>query len=172
MCPHTTTHVSSYYYICVLIQLHMCPHTTIYVSSYYYTCVLILLYMCPHTTIHASSRPFVFVCVCVCILRACAQSIQAQSRLLLLARFRFFSPLSRFFSLFCMYAFVQSITVAAQWLVPVLTSTSVVCMLLYKALQFCTKHCSCSATAMWLVPALTSNSVGQMKMVLSTYSRI
>jgi hypothetical protein len=36
MCPHTTTHVSSYYYICVLILLHMCPHTTAYVSSYYY----------------------------------------------------------------------------------------------------------------------------------------
>ena len=28
MCPHTTTYVSSYYYICV-----MCPHTAIYVSS-------------------------------------------------------------------------------------------------------------------------------------------
>jgi hypothetical protein len=36
-------HVSSYYYICVLILLYMCPHTTIYVSSYYYICVLILL---------------------------------------------------------------------------------------------------------------------------------
>ena len=34
--PHTTIHVSSYYYICVLILLCMCPHTTIYVSSYYY----------------------------------------------------------------------------------------------------------------------------------------
>ena len=44
MCPHTTIcvlmllFVSSYYYICVLIRLHMCPHTTIYVSSYYYMC--------------------------------------------------------------------------------------------------------------------------------------
>jgi cbb3-type cytochrome oxidase subunit 1 len=36
-------HVSSYYYLCVLILLHMCPHTTTYVSSYYYICVLILL---------------------------------------------------------------------------------------------------------------------------------
>ena len=70
MCPDTTTHVSWYYYICVLI------HTT-----YYYTCVFIhttysyiwvlihttyyyiymssfILYtsrMCPHTTIHVSS---------------------------------------------------------------------------------------------------------------------
>jgi hypothetical protein len=34
MCPHITTHVSSYYY--------MCPHTIIYVLSYYY--------MCPDTT--------------------------------------------------------------------------------------------------------------------------
>jgi hypothetical protein len=45
---------SSYYYIRVLILLHMCPHTATYVSSYYsicvlplsYICVLILLYMC------------------------------------------------------------------------------------------------------------------------------
>ena len=41
-------YVSSYYHICVLIQLYvssyycMCPHTTIYVSSYYYICVLLL----------------------------------------------------------------------------------------------------------------------------------
>ena len=28
VCPHTTTYVYSYYYICVLILLHMCPHTT------------------------------------------------------------------------------------------------------------------------------------------------
>jgi hypothetical protein len=28
MCPHTTTCVSSYNYMCVLIPLHMCPHTT------------------------------------------------------------------------------------------------------------------------------------------------
>ncbi len=70
MCPHTTTYVSSYYYVCVLVLLYicvlvllvsshyyMCPHTTIYVSSFYYICVLILLYMsscysmCPHTTV-------------------------------------------------------------------------------------------------------------------------
>ena len=42
MCPHTTIYASSFYYvssynyICVLIQLYMCPHTTILVSSYYY----------------------------------------------------------------------------------------------------------------------------------------
>jgi hypothetical protein len=40
--------VSSYYYICVLILLHMCPHTTTYVSSYYYICLLILLHTSPH----------------------------------------------------------------------------------------------------------------------------
>jgi hypothetical protein len=29
-------YVSSYCFICVLILLHMCPHTSTYVSSYYY----------------------------------------------------------------------------------------------------------------------------------------
>ena len=48
--PHTTTYVSSYCYICVLILLHMCAHTAIYVSSYYCTCVFMLLYMCLHTS--------------------------------------------------------------------------------------------------------------------------
>ena len=33
--------------ICVLILLYMCPHTAIYVSSYYYICVLILLHLEP-----------------------------------------------------------------------------------------------------------------------------
>ncbi len=51
----TTTHVSSYYYICVLILLHMCSHSTTYVPSYYYTHVLILLQMCSHATTHVSS---------------------------------------------------------------------------------------------------------------------
>jgi hypothetical protein len=66
MCPHTT--------ICVLI-LSICSrtiiihasHTTVHVSSYYYTCVLILLHvssynnmcshttMCPYTIIYVSS---------------------------------------------------------------------------------------------------------------------
>jgi hypothetical protein len=76
MCPHTAIHVSSYCYICVLMQMPvrthkegttcicrrtslMCPHTdAIYVSSYRcYICVLIqMLYMCPHTdAIHVSS---------------------------------------------------------------------------------------------------------------------
>ena len=32
----TTMYVSSYYYICVPIILHICPHTAIYVSSCYY----------------------------------------------------------------------------------------------------------------------------------------
>ena len=72
-------YVSSYYYKCVRILLHvsayyeyhMCPRTTIcvriiyyvcarillYVSSCYYKCdcyicVLMILYMCPHTTIY------------------------------------------------------------------------------------------------------------------------
>ncbi len=40
-------HVSSYYYICVLILLHMCPHAATYVSSfYYYVSVCMLRYMC------------------------------------------------------------------------------------------------------------------------------
>jgi hypothetical protein len=47
LCPHTTTYIwpynymymTSYYYICVRIQLH------IYMSSYYYVCVLIPLYI-------------------------------------------------------------------------------------------------------------------------------
>jgi hypothetical protein len=28
MCPHTSTYVSSYSYICFLILVHMCPHAT------------------------------------------------------------------------------------------------------------------------------------------------
>jgi hypothetical protein len=39
-------YVSSYHYICALIQLYMCPHTATYVSSY--------CYMCPHTAICVS----------------------------------------------------------------------------------------------------------------------
>ncbi len=55
-------YVSSNYYICVRILLHVCPHTTcvssyyyifvlrlLYVSSYYYVCVQLLI--CPHATI-------------------------------------------------------------------------------------------------------------------------
>jgi hypothetical protein len=37
------------------VLLHMCPHTTTYVFSYYYICVLILLYMYPRATIYVSS---------------------------------------------------------------------------------------------------------------------
>ena len=75
MCPHTNKHVSSYYYICVLILLYTCPHNTVCVLillyvcphttigglillcvySYYYMCVFIVLYMCPHTAISVSS---------------------------------------------------------------------------------------------------------------------
>jgi hypothetical protein len=44
-CPHTTTCVSSYCYICVLILLYMCPHTTTCVSSYCYVCDVMLVYM-------------------------------------------------------------------------------------------------------------------------------
>ncbi len=70
ICPHTTTYVSSYYYICVILLtcfhtlLHMCPHAAIHVSSYCYVSayclrvsanyniyVRILLHMCPHTNI-------------------------------------------------------------------------------------------------------------------------
>ena len=41
---YATIYVSSNCYICVLILLHMCPHTTIYLaSSYYYICVGIQL---------------------------------------------------------------------------------------------------------------------------------
>jgi hypothetical protein len=65
MCPHTTVHQSSCYYIGVLILLYicvlilasyyyMCPHTAVYQSSCYYIGVLILLYMCPQ--VGASAR--------------------------------------------------------------------------------------------------------------------
>jgi hypothetical protein len=61
MCPHTAKYVSSYYYICVLMLLHMrlvqaAPRCR---GVYAYICVRILLYMCPHTTIYAfcPSRP-------------------------------------------------------------------------------------------------------------------
>ncbi len=90
-------YVSSYYYICVLILLHMCPHTihthqdktddakvilpymcpltAIYVSSYNYVCVLILdtrTKTRPMMLRCALSLPLlylgdVFVCVCVCV---------------------------------------------------------------------------------------------------------
>jgi hypothetical protein len=50
--PHTTTCVSSYYYIRVLILLHMCPHAAIYVSSHY--CIRVLILLCPLTTIYVS----------------------------------------------------------------------------------------------------------------------
>jgi hypothetical protein len=48
--PHTTVHVSSYYF-------YMCHHTTVLVSSYYF-------YMCHHTTVLVSS----YYCICVLIL--------------------------------------------------------------------------------------------------------
>ena len=35
-----------------LILLYMCPHTTTYVFSFYYICVLILGYMCAHTSVY------------------------------------------------------------------------------------------------------------------------
>jgi hypothetical protein len=82
ICPYTTIYVSSCYYICVPILLHMCPHTIIInVSAYYYICVLILLYlcahlrrlccwqlflplyMCAHTTINVSS--YYYMCVLI-----------------------------------------------------------------------------------------------------------
>ena len=44
---YTTVNVSSYSYICVLIQASWL--TVICVLIYCYICVLILLYMCPHT---------------------------------------------------------------------------------------------------------------------------
>ena len=49
--------------ICVLTLLYMCPHTAVHVSSYYYIsvlillCVLILRYTCPHTTISIGGAP-------------------------------------------------------------------------------------------------------------------
>ena len=65
VCPHTTTYVSSYYYICVLVLLRVSSYSyttsastlRLHVSSYYYICVLALLYVsslvllhvCPHT---------------------------------------------------------------------------------------------------------------------------
>jgi hypothetical protein len=65
--PHSTTSVSSYYFIRVLILLHLCPHTTLFVSSYYYICVLILLYSCPHTTTSVSSYYFIRVLILLCM---------------------------------------------------------------------------------------------------------
>ena len=47
MCPRTTIYVSLYYY--------KGPHTVITVASYYYIYVLILLHMCAHTAILVSS---------------------------------------------------------------------------------------------------------------------
>ena len=58
ICVLILLYVSSYYYICVLILLHLCPHTSTHVSSYFYICVR------PHTTICASS----YYCTCVLIL--------------------------------------------------------------------------------------------------------
>jgi hypothetical protein len=61
--------VSSYYYTCVLILLCMCPHTTMHVSSYYYMhgclhtaymCVLILLHVCPQTAIRMGELVLAF----------------------------------------------------------------------------------------------------------------
>ena len=64
MCPHSTTYLSSYYYIRRLTLVHTPPHTSIYVagmfkylslpycsiyvSSFYHTSVLILVYTSPH----------------------------------------------------------------------------------------------------------------------------
>jgi hypothetical protein len=59
MCPHSTRHVSSFCYICVLIILCMCPHTAICVLTA--TCVLILLHMCPHPAAYVSS--YCYLCV-------------------------------------------------------------------------------------------------------------
>jgi hypothetical protein len=65
-CPHTTTHVSSYY--------NMCPHTAIYLSSYYCMCVLTPLHMCPHTNIcvllllYVSSHHYICVLTLLCVL--------------------------------------------------------------------------------------------------------
>jgi hypothetical protein len=51
--PRTTTYVPSYYYIYVLLILHMCPHTTyIYVIRLdiaYYAYVSLYNYVCPDT---------------------------------------------------------------------------------------------------------------------------
>jgi len=56
MCPHTTVHVSSYYYICVLILQNECPHTATHWSplAYYTICALIML-KCVHILQHAES---------------------------------------------------------------------------------------------------------------------
>ena len=70
MCPHSTRHVSSFCYICVLIILCMCPHTAVCVLTA--TCVLILLHMCPHTAIYMCPHTATYVssscCICVLIL--------------------------------------------------------------------------------------------------------
>ena len=76
ICFHTALYVSSCYYMCVLILVHICPQSTMYVSSYYdicpypAICLLVLdmqtatprnihllctymyyVYICPHTAI-------------------------------------------------------------------------------------------------------------------------
>jgi hypothetical protein len=72
MCPHTTTNVSSYCDICVLILYVL---ILLHMSAYYYICDLILLYMrphismsphttmCPHTTTYVSSHYYIFVLI-------------------------------------------------------------------------------------------------------------
>ena len=52
--PHTTTYVTSYYYIYVLILLYMCSHTTCMcvlrlLDISYYTCVSSYYCGCPHS---------------------------------------------------------------------------------------------------------------------------
>jgi hypothetical protein len=60
--PHTSTYVSAYCYVCVLILLHVCPRTAIYSSSYCYICVFILLIY-----IYIYMYIYMYVCMCVCI---------------------------------------------------------------------------------------------------------
>jgi hypothetical protein len=68
ICPHTATCVSSFCFIIVCVLI--CG----YLSPYWYICVVILLHMCPHMRISVSSYCYIcctyvssFCCICVLI---------------------------------------------------------------------------------------------------------
>ena len=86
MCHHTATYVSSYWYICVRVLLHVCARTAAgatYVSTSCYMCVLIrssslLWHMCTRTAtcvyssmilLHVSS--YCYVCLHMCAYCSC-----------------------------------------------------------------------------------------------------
>ncbi len=60
--PHTTVYVTSFYSVCVL-NYHMCVPILLHVSSDYYICVLIRLCH-THTHKHKSKRAIHQLCRC------------------------------------------------------------------------------------------------------------